>query len=145
MLTISCKDSIHTCPPLDILLMGGPKPDYRPSPDVKAFLHKQFEHVSAFMTVCTGAFPAAFSGIYKGKIVTGPHGLLPMFIENFKETTWLQQRWVRDGKLWTSGGVTNGLDMMAAYMRETFDPQIVEVALSICDCGDRGQFYKEKA
>ena len=68
-----------------------------------------------------------------------------MFMENFKETTWLHQRWVRDGKLWTSGGVTNGLDMMAAYMRETFDPQIVEVALSICDCGDRGQFYKEKA
>ena len=68
-----------------------------------------------------------------------------MFREQFKEAKWVDQRWARDGKLWTSGGVTNGLDLMAAYMRETFAPEIVEVMLNVTDVGDRGQFYKEKA
>ena len=52
-----------------------------------------------------------------------------------------EKRWVRDGKIWTSGGITNGLDCMAAFMRESFDPEAVGIVLEMAEVGERGQEY----
>lgn len=38
--------------------------------------------------------------------------------EQAPEVNWVEKRWVRDGKLWTSGSVLNGTDMMRAFGRE---------------------------
>lgn len=40
-------------------------------------------------------------------------------------------RWVQDGNFWSSGGVTNGNDLMAAYARANkhWPPVIVELGL----------------
>ncbi len=69
--------------------------------------------------------------------------LLPMLQAQHPETHWEEKRWVRDGDLWSSGGVTNGLDMMAAFMRERWPEkrQLVECMLEIADVGGRGQEY----
>lgn len=69
--------------------------------------------------------------------------LLPLLQAQHPETHWEEKRWVRDGDLWTSGGVTNGLDMMAAFMRERWPEkrQLIECMLEIADVGGRGQEY----
>ncbi|KAI4192169.1 MAG: hypothetical protein LQ346_004440 [Caloplaca aetnensis] len=92
------QHSITTCPPLDIILLGGPMPNYRPSPAVQQFLRTQLAHVSAFLTVCTGCLPAVFSGILEGKRATAPQGLIPMLREQAPGVEWVEKRWVRDGK-----------------------------------------------
>lgn len=53
---------------------------------------------------------------------------------------------MRDGKIWTSGTITNGLDSMAAFMRERFADRtsLVEVVLGLADVGGRGQEYPVK-
>ncbi|KAL8762171.1 MAG: hypothetical protein Q9184_001768 [Pyrenodesmia sp. 2 TL-2023] len=135
--------SITTCPPLDILLIGGPMPDYRPSPAVQQFLQTQLAHVSAFLTVCTGYLPALFSGILEGKKATAPQGLIPVLREQAPGTEWVERRWVRDGKVWTSGAVANGQEMMGAFMRESF-PELkaeVEMVLGASDIAVRGTEY----
>jgi len=138
------QDSIHTCPPLTYLLIGGPPPTYTPSTPVQHFLTSQLAHVSAFMTVCTGILPALASGVLRSKTVTAPRSMIPMLRGKYPETEFVGKRWVRDGKVWTSGGVTNGLDMMAAFMREGFggESELVETVLGLADVGDRGQEYR---
>ena len=121
--------------------MGGPTPDYRPSEPVQEFLRTQLEHVFAFIAVCTGYLPPLHSGILSGKVATAPRSLLPLLKDRHRDVAWEDKRWARDGKVWTSGGITNGLDLMAAFMRETFDGEMVEAVLRLADVGGRGQEY----
>ena len=95
------------------------------------------------MTVCTGIFPALHTGILSGKAATGPKELLPIFRQQHSDVKWERKRWVRDGKIWTSGTITNGLDSMAAFMRERFAERagLVEMVLGMADVGDRGRDY----
>ncbi|PHH84576.1 hypothetical protein CDD83_1706 [Cordyceps sp. RAO-2017] len=53
-------------------------------------------------------------------------------------------RWARDGNFWSSGGFTNGNDMVAAYARASphhWPPPVVELGLRLTEVGDRGRFY----
>jgi transcriptional regulator GlxA family with amidase domain len=122
-------------------MIPGPEPSYVPSPVVQEFIVTSLESVSVVLTVCTGVLPAAHSGILKGRTATGPRGLLPMLKSKFPETEWQDQRWVQDGKIWTSGGVSNGLDMMSAFMRQTWGGEVVETILALVDVRSRGQGY----
>lgn len=93
--------------------------------------------------VCTGVFVALPTHLLASKRATAPKMLLPMLQAQHPETHWEEKRWVRDGDLWSSGGVTNGLDMMAAFMRERWPEkrQLIECMLEIADVGERGQEY----
>jgi len=92
--------------------------------------------------------PAAFSGILSNKRATAPLDLLPTLREKVPSVDWIAKRWTTDydnekKKIWTSGGVTNGTDMIAAYLRENFDQQLVKIVCALADVGDRGQEYPE--
>lgn len=54
---------------------------------------------------------------------------------------WVRTRWVRDGKVWSSGAVMNGFDMIQAYMLETFPRDVVGVALRAADLPGRAAEY----
>ncbi|KAL9614338.1 MAG: hypothetical protein Q9167_001141 [Letrouitia subvulpina] len=138
---LEVTDSIDTCPPLDILLVGGPVPDYRPSPAVQKFLRTQYEHVETFITICTGFIPALYSGIFDGKVATAPRELLPELAKEAPQVKWAEKRFTRDGKLWTSGSVANGQQLMIAYVREKYPKEIVEMTLKLSDMADRGQDF----
>ncbi|KAI4163083.1 MAG: hypothetical protein LQ342_003210 [Letrouitia transgressa] len=140
---IEVTDSIDTCPPLDILLVGGPLPDYRPSPAVQKFLRTQYEHVDTFITICSGFIPALYSGILDGKVATAPRELLPDLKKEAPQVKWAEKRWTRDGKLWTSGSVANGQQLMVAYLREKYPKEIVDLTLGMSDIADRGQEFGE--
>ncbi|KAL8730288.1 MAG: hypothetical protein Q9166_004171 [cf. Caloplaca sp. 2 TL-2023] len=140
---LAVTHSIANAPPLDILLIGGPFPSYRPSHAVQKFVQTQYQHVRALLTVCTGYIPALYSGIFDGKAATAPQGLLPMLKEEKPDVKWVEKRWVRDGKVWSSGAVANGQEMMAAFMREKFREQkeITETMLGMADFVKRGEVY----
>ncbi|KAL8655649.1 MAG: hypothetical protein Q9210_000759 [Variospora velana] len=140
----STQHSITTCPPLDILLIGGPMPNYRPSAAVTQFLQAQHKHVRALLTVCTGFLPALHSGILDGKTATAPQGMLAGLKEEAPQVKWAEKRWVRDGKVWSSGAVINGQEMMAAFMREEFADrkEAVEMVLRMSDVSVRGEEYE---
>ncbi|KAL8710312.1 MAG: hypothetical protein Q9220_005082 [cf. Caloplaca sp. 1 TL-2023] len=140
---VSVTHFIATCPPLNILLIGGPHPSYRPSPAMTAFIKSQYEHVNALMVICTGYTATLFSGILDGKEATAPKELLPMLRSEAPAVKWVEKRWTRDGKLWTSGAVANGMELMAAFMRSEFGEQreLVETVLGMSDMPVRGQEY----
>lgn len=112
------KDDFTTCPPLDIVLMGAHKQSYHPNDTELAFVRKSYETCSAFITVCGGFQAALEAGLFVGKTVTAPRLFLSHLREAAPQTEWVAERWHRDGKLWTSGALLNGLDLIRAFVTE---------------------------
>ncbi|PYH70617.1 uncharacterized protein BO88DRAFT_424180 [Aspergillus vadensis CBS 113365] len=113
-------DSFTTCPPLDIVLIGAGEMGYQPTTAEKDFLRKCYAECSAFLSVCGASDALLATGILEGKTATGPLSFLPLFREIAPSTNWVEKRWVRDGKMWTTGTLLNGLDMIAAFGREVW-------------------------
>jgi putative intracellular protease/amidase len=133
---------------LDIILVPGPNPFIEFHQGALGWLKAQAETEGVdILSVCTGAFICAAAGILRGKKASGPMPMQGILSKRFPDVEWVggNQRWVQDGNIWSSGGVTNGNDLMAAYARVTkkYWPtdELVELGLSMTDVGDRSQFY----
>lgn len=129
---------------MDYLVIPGPDPRYVTTPAEQEFIRAKYAEVSAVLTVCTGIMPALQSGIIAGR-ATAPRAMLPFLSQVAPDVEWVDKRWTTsdDGKLWSSGAVTNGLDMMAAFVREAgvIEPEIGNIICSIHDIGNRPQEY----
>jgi transcriptional regulator GlxA family with amidase domain len=119
-LEFKVEKSIAEVKTLDMLLIpGGAAETYKNTLDT-AVLNwiKEIDKTSTFTTsVCTGAWILGATGLLKDKNATTnwyrAEEMLHRYGANFK-----QERWVRDGKYWTSAGVTAGLDMSLAIVNE---------------------------
>ncbi|KAK3709369.1 hypothetical protein LTR37_010930 [Vermiconidia calcicola] len=145
-ITIQCTDSFESCPTLDIVLMGAHTPGYSPKESELAFIRKAYESCSTFLFIC-GAFDAALrAGLLEGKTATAPRMLLGKLRQGAAGTNWVERRWARDGKMWTSGTLLNGLDMMRAFARETWTDrkEMVETVLGVGGWPVRDVDYKDE-
>ncbi|KAH6897384.1 class I glutamine amidotransferase-like protein [Thelonectria olida] len=113
-------DSFETCPPLDVVLIGAAHVGYEPKETELAFIRKVWAECSAFITICGGMDAPLKAGILEGKTATAPLPLITSLREQAPGTNWVEKRWVRDGKLWTSGALLNGLDLMRNFCLETW-------------------------
>lgn len=85
--------------------MPGPAPDQVFGEEELAFVrgHAACKETDV-LSVCTGCFLLAESGILKGRKASGPRGLLGVLRKRFPETEWDEgRRWVCDGNVWSSG------------------------------------------
>ncbi|PMD37917.1 class I glutamine amidotransferase-like protein [Hyaloscypha variabilis F] len=115
---INPTDSFATCPPLDIVLMGAHDVGYNLNDAELAFIRKSFDECVAFITICGGFLAALQAGLLEGKTATGPRPMLDGLRQMAPGVKWVEKRWVRDGKLWTSGALLNGLDLTRAFATE---------------------------
>ncbi|PVH97902.1 class I glutamine amidotransferase-like protein, partial [Periconia macrospinosa] len=129
-ITMQATDSFATCPPLDIVLMGAYLPHYTPTESELAFVRKAYADCSAFISICGGFVPAQLAGVLEGKTATAPRFMVPELNKQDPRTTWVEKRYVRDGKVWTSGALLNGLDLMNAFLDEYW-PELSAYAKSI--------------
>lgn len=60
------------------------------------------------------------AGLLEGKTCTGPRGMLEGLRNSNPEVNWVERRWVQDGKVWTSGTLLNGLDLMKAFVEQVW-------------------------
>ena len=137
-------DTYETCPALDYLWIPGPVPAYAPSTAEIQFVRARYAEVRAVFSVCTGAIVLGASGIADGRRATGNRGVIEVLRQRFAKVLWsAEDRWVVDeeAKLWTSGGAQTGIDMIATYIKEHFDPVIVGFAMSAGDFEIREQKY----
>ncbi|KAH7316868.1 class I glutamine amidotransferase-like protein [Stachybotrys elegans] len=138
-------DSFETCPPLDIVLMGAAATDYQATEAELAFIRKSYEDCSAFIAICGGFMAPMAAGLYEGKTVTAPLLFLDQLPTMAPHCTWIKKRWARDGKLWTSGTLLNGLDLMQAFAKHYWGGEGTLVDM-ICKGGawpDRDIDYKD--
>ncbi len=119
-LKIQIDTSIQEVKQLDILLIpGGAKETFLMTLDT-AVLNwiKAIDKTSTYTTsVCTGAWILGATNLLQNRNATTnwyrAEEMLNRYGAHFK-----QERWVRDGKYWTSAGVTAGLDMSLAIVNE---------------------------
>jgi len=60
------------------------------------------------------------AGVLQGKTATAPSEMIPELREQAPNVKWVNKRWANDGKLWTSGALLNGQDMMTAFAQHTW-------------------------
>lgn len=131
---------------MDIVLIGAHNLGYTPNEAEMAFVRKSYESCAAFLTVCGGVEVPLQAGLLQGKTATGPRPLLPMFRQQASNTNWVEKRWARDGKLWTSGALLNGTDMMYAFTHEHWgqkEGSLVRALASIGSWPNRDIDYKD--
>ncbi|KZV61097.1 class I glutamine amidotransferase-like protein [Peniophora sp. CONT] len=142
--------SIQTAPKLDILVVPGPPPAYRANEATKSFIKGTYESGAHVLSVCTGILAVAASGILDDKIGTGPIGMIPMLREFFPKVKWNDaRRYERNaaegtaGQVWSSGSILDGVDEVAAFVREHFAAEIAECTMYMASVPERSAEYSK--
>jgi transcriptional regulator GlxA family with amidase domain len=115
-LTPTC--TFDAAPKLDILFIPGPLPDYVAPPNVAAYIRRAAVETPIVMSVCSGSLVLAQLGILDGKPASTNAEMTDFARKAYPKVQWQDGvRWTVDGKLWTSGGVIEGISMMANFIR----------------------------
>ncbi|KAJ7019284.1 class I glutamine amidotransferase-like protein [Mycena alexandri] len=121
-----------TAPPLDVLIVpGGLGTRATDLNDTIDFVRETFPTLQYFVSVCTGAGIAARAGILDGKDATTNKRAWNSTVVWGPQTNWITHaRWVVDGNIWTTSGVSAGLDGMLAFIDAIYG---ADVALNIAN------------
>lgn len=119
-LSVNPHVSFADCPPLDYLLVPGGMGTRREvdNPVLTRFLADQAPACRALLSVCTGAFVLHAAGLLSGRTATTHWGSLDR-LRALGDVKVVEQRFVRDGNVWTSAGVSAGTDLMLAFIAHT--------------------------
>ncbi|CAK4077002.1 unnamed protein product [Aphanomyces euteiches] len=132
--------SFETCPPLDILVLPGAGPEHGNvfrDPAYLNFIVERAKTAQYVLSVCSGSAFLAASGLLDGKRATTNKSLYNWVVANFgKEFNieWVPHaRWVQDGRIWTSSGVTAGMDMAYAFAVHLYGADRLKTALEVIE------------
>jgi transcriptional regulator GlxA family with amidase domain len=110
-------DSTAGEPALDLLLVAGGEGALEVDPDLLAWVGKLATRARLVASVCSGAFVLAEAGLLAGRDATTHWAQCAAFAERYPDVTvHPDEILVRDGDLWTSGGVTAGVDLALAVV-----------------------------
>jgi transcriptional regulator GlxA family with amidase domain len=100
-------------PPLDVLVVPGGIGTRREedNPAMLDFLRRAAAGATWVTSVCTGSALLAAAGLARGKRITSHWSYLDTLRARDDVTVLEKRRWVRDGNLVTSAGVSAGIDM----------------------------------
>jgi len=118
--------TLADCPKLDVLCVpGGPGvAAMMEDAEVLAFLREQAGRVRFLTSVCTGSLILGAAGLLRGKRAT-THWASHDFLAAFGAIP-TQGRVVRDGALFTGGGVTAGIDFALTVVAEIAGPAVAQ-------------------
>ncbi len=109
--------SFESCPQLDYLLVPGGEGTRREvgNPALLSFISSQARSCKAVLSVCTGAFLLHAAGLLSGKRATTHWGSLER-LRALGDVQVVEERYVNDGNVWSSAGVSAGIDMLLAFI-----------------------------
>jgi transcriptional regulator GlxA family with amidase domain len=106
--------------PIDTLvIIGGESAHTEPSPEVISWIRDRSTQVRRIVAVCVGAFILAPTGLLDGKRVTTHWHHAPKLAVKFPKLTVERDLiFIKDGNVFTTAGVTAGIDMALAIVEE---------------------------
>ncbi len=94
------------------------------SPQFLELLREVQGKIDLTMSVCTGAFKLAKSGILNGKSATTHHAYYDKFAQEFPNVHLVRgERFVDNGSIVTAGGLTSGISAALHVISRYFDAQ----------------------
>ena len=124
-----------TVPPLDVLIIPGGfgvrYEDLQPTID---FVKKIYPSLKYIFTICTGSWIAARAGILQGKRATSNKAGWAETKKLGEDVHWVPHaRWVVDGNIWTSSGVSAGIDAILAFIGEVYGKDVAEEIANVME------------
>jgi len=114
-----------------LLVAGGPRyPEYRPEPDFSHWLRQRAHGARRVGAVCNGVFLLGHAGMLEGREITTHWDHAERLSGQFPDARVRPDKiFVRDGNLFTCGGVTAGIDLCLALIAEDWGQDLaVKVA-----------------
>jgi putative intracellular protease/amidase len=92
-----------------------------------AFVKAMYPKVKYILTVCTGATIAARAGVLDGRKATTNKRAWTWATSTGPATNWVgKARWVEDGNIWSSSGVSAGSDMAYAFVSKVYGDEVAD-------------------
>lgn len=127
-LSVNPRYTIHNCPKPDILIVPGGQGTRKEmnNPVLINWLKESFEQVELLLSVCTGALILAKAGLLDGLSATTHHSALDQLKKTAPKTKIVKdQRFVDNGKIITSAGISAGIDMSFYVVEKLLDKNAV--------------------
>lgn len=124
-LRVAADHSFADAPPLDILVVPGGQGTRREvnNPVLLDWIAKAAEPCAWVTSVCTGSMLLAAAGPARGKRITTHWGAVDVVRRRGEAAAVLDDvRYVRDGNVVTSAGVSAGIDMALWLVGEIWEP-----------------------
>lgn len=116
-LSVNPHVSFENCPQLDYLLIPGGQGTRKEVGNkvLVDFVESQACHCQAVLSVCTGSFILHAAGLLSDKKATTHWASLDR-LKALGDVEVIEERFVRDGRVWTSAGISAGMDLMLAFI-----------------------------
>lgn len=100
---------------------------HEPSPAVLEWIRKSSKTTDVTMSVCTGAFVLAKTGMLDGKSATTFHGAFGKFAMKFPNIDLKRgARFVENGNLATAGGLSSGIDLALRVVERYYGREVAK-------------------
>jgi cyclohexyl-isocyanide hydratase len=118
--------TFESCPPLDLICLPGGAGVVEAIADAETvdFVRRQGGRAGYLTSVCTGAFLLGAAGLLKGRRAATHWAyvdLLPLIGASHEKA-----RIVRDGNVFTAGGVSSGIDFAFQIIAELAGPAVAQ-------------------
>jgi putative intracellular protease/amidase/YHS domain-containing protein len=98
-----------------------------PTAAVLDWIRKSTKNTDVTMSVCTGAFVLAKTGLLSGKAATTYHGAFVSFATQFPDINLKRgARFVEDGNLATAGGLSSGIDLALRVVERYYGREVAQ-------------------
>lgn len=126
VLSLNPTCTFHDCPPADALVIPGGfgVDDAMNDPDLMAFVRREGARAKYVTSVCTGAFILGAAGLLEGRRAT-THWAYHDALTKVGAIP-VKARVVRDGNIFTGGGVTAGIDFAFTLLAEIAGEEIAK-------------------
>ncbi|KAL4998910.1 class I glutamine amidotransferase-like protein [Aspergillus recurvatus] len=120
--TLNPTHVLADSPDLDVLIVPGGLGTRNPNmASTLEFIRSTYPKVQYLITICTGSTLVAKTGILDGRRATTNKASWYSVIGNGPKTTWVPEaRWVVDGNIWTSSGISAGIDATLAFVAQFY-------------------------
>lgn len=116
-MSVNPTTDFEHCPELDYLLVPGGQGTRTEVQNSRLleFVASRASRCQAVLSVCTGAFVLHAAGLLSGKRATTHLASLNR-LRALGDIDVVEERFVRDGKIWSSSGVSAGIDLTLAFI-----------------------------
>ena len=114
--------TIQNAPPPKVIVIPAQS---APSPAVLEWIRNSSKTTDVTMSVCTGAFVLAKTGLLNGKSATTYHGAFERFSMQFPDIQLKRgARFVENGNLATAGGLSSGIDLALRVVERYYGREV---------------------
>ena len=123
-MSVNPHESFETCPQLDALLIPGGQGTRSEvsNPALLEFVRRQAAGCRDVLSICTGSFILHAAGLLHGRQATTHWESLDR-LRALDGVDVVEQRWTRDGNVWTAAGVSAGIDLALAWIADVAGPE----------------------